>query len=527
MNQDFVSLHTHSTYSYGDGYGQPEDYVERAMELGMPAICFSEHGNVSSHVKLELACDGTGVKPMYGCELYMRDVPSKHKYHMGVVAMDLDGYRNLLRLVSASWRNFYYFPTTTTKMLLRYGDGLIALSGCLGSAMACKAMGGKDITTGGGIDAALKVAAGMKKIMGDRFYLELQSFPELDKTHAYNQMLVEVGAQLGIKCVATLDAHYPRINKQKMHAIVHAIARGGWSDGKAKTVDQIENEWDYSVPMTLFGRQDVGKRLMATGIDRSEVIKALDNSLEIMERSTVILPKGKPVKFPLEPKYQTATEMLWDKLRDGWRYRRFKHDNKEALERLKREMNLIVDKGFVDFFLMMHDVISWAKDNGIVVGPGRGSAAASLVCYLLRITEVDPTQFTQMYFERFLDPNRFDMPDIDLDFDDERRDEIRRYLVHKFGVAFVGNIGTYTTWKGRNAIDDISRVTRVPKFESDRLKEFIIERSSGDSRAGKTLIDSVTQFPGAAEIIDRNPSLKDAYELEGMLKGMGVHAAGL
>jgi DNA polymerase-3 subunit alpha len=495
------------------------------MELGHPAICLTEHGNVSSHVKLEIACEDTGVKPMYGCELYTRNEQSKHKYHMGVIAMDGAGYKNLLRLVTASWRNFYYFPTTTSSMVDKFGDGLIFLSGCLGSAMACKSMGGKDIedNKAGGIEAALKVARAMQDRLGDRYYLELQAFPELDKTHAYNQMLVEVGRKLGIPCVVTLDAHYPRVDKQRMHAIIHAIARGG----AGKTVDQVEREWDYGVPMTLFDRQTVGKRLLATGLERMDVIRALDMTIEVADRCNVKLPKGNPVKYPLPARCSSAEELLWDKLRDGWRYRHFKRDDAEALERLKREMKLMVDKNFVDYFLMMGDVISWAKDNGIVVGPGRGSAAASLVCYLLRITEVNPMQFKQMYFERFLDPNRFDAPDIDLDFDDERRDEIRRYLVKKFGPEYVGNIGTYTTWKGKMAIDDIARVTRVPIVESSRLKEFIIDRSSGDSRAGKTLIDSVTQFPMAQEIMDRNPSLRDAFELEGMLKGMGVHAAGL
>lgn len=522
-NQAFVSLHTHSTYSYGDGYGQPSDYVERAMELGHPAICLTEHGNVSSHVKLEIACNVTGIKPMYGCELYTRNIKSQHKYHAGAIAMDDGGYRNLLRLVSASWNNFHYFPTTTSKMLEKYGDGLIVLSGCLGSAIACRALGGKDVpdSAAGGIDAAMRVARIMKERLGDRYYLELQAFPELPKAAKLNQMLVEVSARLGISCVTTLDAHYPRIEKQKMHAIVHAIARGG-----GRTVDQLENDWDYSVPMTLFGRQDVGRRLLATGIAKPDVVAALDKTIEIAERCTVTLPKGKSVKYPLPAGCNSAVELLWEKLREGWRYRKF-GNNANTLARLKHEMELIVDKNFVDFFLMMNDVISWAKDSNIIVGPGRGSAAASLVCYLLRITEVNPMQFPQMYFERFLDPNRFDAPDIDLDFDDGRRDEIRQYLVRKFGKEYVGNIGTYTTWKGKNAIDDIARVTRVPKFESARLKEFIIERSSGDSRFGKTLIDSVSQFPLAAEIIARNPSLSDAFELEGMLKGMGVHAAGL
>ncbi|HEX4502148.1 MAG TPA: DNA polymerase III subunit alpha [Scandinavium sp.] len=535
-NMKFVSLHTHSTYSYGDAYGQPSDYVQRAIELGYPALALTEHGNVSSHVKLEMAAkaakaEGFDFKPMYGCELYTRDTPSQHKYHLGVLAMDDIGYRNLLRLVTKSWQAFYYFPTTTSANLMQNGEGLIVLSGCMGSAMACKSIGGKDVETGGGIDTALKIASMMREKFGDRYYLEVQAFPELPKTLVLNQMLYEVSQRLNIPLVVTLDAHYPLESNKKMHSLIHAISRGGKST--KKTVDQQESEWDYNVPMTLLDRQTIGARLLATGIPKSAVVAALDTTLEIADRCNVILPKTDLVKYPLPEGYTDANAVLWDWLRDGWRYRDMDHNiakgmtRDDYVARLNLEVPQIIEKGFVDYFLLISDVVRWAKSKGIVVGSGRGSSPASMVCYLLRITEVDPLAFPQMYFERFIDPNRTDYPDIDLDFDDERRDELRRYFQDKFGRDYVGNIGTYTSWKGRNSIDDVARVTKVPFAETERLKEFIIERSSGDSRYTKTLEDTIEQFPLAKAIWDRNPSLSSALSLEGMLKGFGVHAAGL
>jgi DNA polymerase-3 subunit alpha len=536
MRNDFVSLHTHSTYSYGDGFGQPAEFVNRAIELGQTALALTEHGNVSSHVKLEKAAqaardEGFEFKPIYGCELYTRNEPSKHKYHLGVLAMNAGGYQNLLRLVSRSWENFYYHPTTTSDNLFTHNDGLIVLSGCLGSAIACKSIGGKDVAVGGGIKTALTIAESMRDKFGDRYYLEVQAFPELPKTQQFNQMIANVSETLGIPLVVTLDAHYPRLDNQEMHPLIHAIARGG-AAGK-KTVDQQEAEWDYDVPMTLLDRQEIGRRLKVTGLNHEQCVAALDTTLEIAERCNVILPKTERMRFPLPTGVNSAVDLMWEWLRDGWRHRDMtmhlapNTTSDDYVARLKREMDVIIEKDYVDSILMLADVVRWAKNNGILVGPARGSAAASLVVYLLRITEIDPMLYPQMYFERFIDPNRMDLPDIDLDFDDERRDEIRQYLMGKYGRDHVGNIGTYTAWKGRNAIDDVARVHSLPRLDIERFKEFIIDRTNADSRATKTLMDTVEQFPLAKAIWDKHPELEKALPLEGNLKGFGVHSAGL
>lgn len=221
-------------------------------------------------------------------------------------------------------------------------------------------------------------------------------------------------------------------------------------------------------------------------------------------------------------------------LNQGWKFRqkrsrntRLKTHKQEYKDRVEFELKLIADKGFINYFLMLSDVVRWAKDNKIAVGPARGSAAASLVCYLLRITEVDPMEFPHMLFERFIDPTRTELPDVDLDFADDRRIEVKRYLERKYGEDRVGNIGNFTRYRGKNSIDDVARVYNIPVWETETVKNLIIERSGGDSRISDSLEDTFTMFAKAREVLKRNPELKYAINLEGNYRGMGVHAAGI
>jgi len=229
----------------------------------------------------------------------------------------------------------------------------------------------------------------------------------------------------------------------------------------------------------------------------------------------------------------SSEEIMRAWLNQGWRYRQahgnkfLKERRKDYIARVKHEMATIQPKGFNDYFLILSDAVRWAKDNGIPVGPARGSAAASLVCYLLRITEIDPLQFPLMYFERFISPDREDTPDIDLDFDDERRIEVRSYLVARWGEDRVGNIGTFTKYKGKNSIDDVARVFTIPSWIAKIPKEMIIERSGGDSRQDSSLLDTLEMFPAAKKVFDDNPNLWKAVRLEGNYRGMSTHAAGI
>lgn len=229
---------------------------------------------------------------------------------------------------------------------------------------------------------------------------------------------------------------------------------------------------------------------------------------------------------------QTESEkLLWHWLREGWKFRRLSRRPKVEQEKyiwnIKKEMKLIASKGFTDYFLMVSDIIRWAKANDILVGPGRGSAAASYVCWVLRITEVDPLPYPAMVFERFIDESRNDLPDIDIDFDDDRRWEIQRYIEGKYGTDRVGNIGTFQRYRGKNALDDVARVYKVPSWEVNKVKELIVERSGGDARFDASLEDTVEMFPQAKEVFEQYPELYHSFELEGNLKGFGIHAAGI
>lgn len=236
----------------------------------------------------------------------------------------------------------------------------------------------------------------------------------------------------------------------------------------------------------------------------------------------------------LPPSTPEAIALMRQWLNFGWEFRIKKTKNRNMIrhpqtyiDRVEHELELIVSKGFVDYFLVTSDLVRWAKDNKIPVGPARGSAAASLMCYLLRITEVDPILFPNMLFERFIDPTRTEMPDIDLDFSDERRHEVFAYAASKYGNDNVGHIANFTRYRGKNSINDVARVYQIPKWETDIVNGLIIERSGGDSRAGDSLQDTFEMFPKAQEVLDRHPELAKAIELEGNYRGMGVHAAGL
>lgn len=526
----YASLHHHSTFSYGDGFGTPKQHVQRAAELEISALALTEHGNVSSHAQLEKEALKAGIKPIFGCELYTGDVDestrSKFKWHLTVLAENEVGYQNLMRLVSMGWEDGFYFePTVSGEMLANNSEGLIVLSGCTGSKMSTDLLGGKGRPEHrADLKEAERTARRFKALLGDRFYLECQSFPELEKSCAINEHWERLSERTGIPLVATGDVHYPRPTDSTMQAILHAAHRGNG------TVEKQLQSWGYDVPLTdPLSDAEIWRRLRDTGLSRGAAESAVLNAAVIAERCTVTLPKAERLRYPLPPG-QTAKELVWAWLREGWRYRRIgtkpKAVQAQYFERLRYEMDIIEQKDFVDYFLMLSDLVRAAKDRGIPVGPARGSAAASLAVYLLRITEIDPMNHPTMFFERFIDLTREDLPDVDLDFDDERRGEMWDLARDRYGADRVGNIGTYTKYKGKNSIDDVGRVYRIPKRDLETVKGLVIERSGGDSRFDASLEDTIEMFPQAAEVFERHPELRAAVALEGNYRGMGVHAAG-
>lgn len=527
----FRSLHHHTTYSFLDGYGLPESHVRRAGELEMPSIACTDHGNISGHVQLEMAAKAEGVKPIFGCEVYTGQVDerkTKKKNHLTVLAADAQGYRNLLGLVSRSWRDFYYAPTTGPQNLFDHRDGLIILSGCQGSLLSTSLVGGKNIDPNeASFDRGLRVAERFRATFGDAYYLEVQAFPELETTCRINVFLEQISRKLNIPLVATKDVHYTKPSESELQKILHNT-RGM----NRQTLEQQAQSWGekaYEVKLCPpISDKKIFEELRATGLSRQAAIDAVVNTEEISERCNVELPKMGALEFPIPQGFKTSHEVWLAWLKDGWEYRGIdaKPNRREYIERLRREMEVIEGKDFLDYFLFVSDVVKFAKDRGIPVGPARGSAAASLVCYLLRITEVDPVFFSNLVFERFIDVTRKDLPDIDLDFDDERREEVRQYLIATYGVEYVGQIGTFIRYKSKNSLDDVARAHGIPLAALDPIKDVLIERSSGDLRASATIEDTIEQFDQARKVMDQFPVLRHAFALEGNVRGMGVHAAG-
>lgn len=542
----FCSLHHHSTFSFLDGYALPDAHAHRAAELGMTKLFLTEHGNVSSHVQLEQACDKYEIKAGFGCEVYCGEVTpegrKQRKNHLTLLARTQEGYRNLLRIVSLGFsEGFYYEPTVSGQMLAEHKEGLIVLSGCTGSLLATSMVGGKNVPVEeASYERAKQVALRMRAALGDAYWLEVQAFPELAKTCTLNEGIARLSAETGIPLVATLDAHYTRPGEGEVQAILHNLR-----PGKKQTIEDQYRSWGYDVPLAPLSDREIYDRLRGTGLSKRDAEQAIRNSRVIADMCDVRLPKVENLRYPLPDAMEDPRVLFRQWLNEGWRFRRMTerepvldYQGRNAIERVKYEMEMVESKEFVDYFLVVADLVKFAKDVSyrdpkwqhypvVPVGPARGSAAASLVCYLMRITEVNPMNFPTLLFERFIDINRHDLPDIDLDFDDEWRWLIRAYAADKYGEDHVGNIGTWTKFKGKNSLDDVARVFKVPTEAVETVKGLLIARSSGDLRADSTVEDSIEMFPQVAEVFAQYPDLHKASLLEGNYKAMSIHAAGL
>lgn len=533
----WVSIHGHTNFSFADGYGTVEEHVKRVKELGMKALGITEHGNLSSHVQLEQECNKAGIKPIFGIEAYCAPPKTQAKFHQTILAMDEDGYRNLNRMVTRSWEadNNYYKPTVTSDLLEEYGEGLIITSGCASSLLSCTLLGGKWMGderldyTDEDYEKCLDVIEWYQDVFGDRYYLEVQRLQDLDRTCALNVAFEQLSKDTGVPLVSTADVHYPFEDDREVQAVLHAVGRGS----------TYKEQWEsgfYDIPLTYPESDwEVFDNMVATGLSEEAAAEACRNTARIADRCNVVLPKNEPIKFPYKDYgYKSIEDLIWDKIEEGIEFRKEKTQNQRLIDneqeyrdRVGYEMERIVPRGFCDYFMMLSDAVVFAKENKIAVGPGRGSAAASLVCYLLRITEVDPLQFPTMWFERFIDPKRLDLPDVDLDFDDRRRYEVVEHLRRRWGHDHVGNIGNFVKYRGKNSINDVCKVARIPQFAGETVNDLIIERSGGDSRAADSLQDTFDMFPKAAEMLEKFPNLKFAPKLEGNVKGLGIHAAGI
>lgn len=297
----FRSHHSHSTFSYGDGFGLPETHAERLVDLGCPSMTLTEHGNVSSHVRLEKAATKYGLKPIYGVEAYTTRERTRTKNHLTILAMNQEGYRNLNQLVSRSWaEGFYQYPTVYGNMLADHADGLIVLSGCADSMLNCTLLGGKsdgpklDNTTRERMEATKLLAKGFATLFGDRYYLEVQQFPGLERTCTLNPLLADIGEALGIPLCATADVHYPYPDDNEMQKILHASHRG------SSSVAAQEASWEYDIRLTYpTSDAEIGKNLMGTGLSREQAWRAILATEEIANRCDVSLPRSDFLRYPV------------------------------------------------------------------------------------------------------------------------------------------------------------------------------------------------------------------------------------
>lgn len=296
----FVSLHHHSTFSFGDGFGTPAQHVERAAELGLTAMALTEHGNVSSHFQFEKAALKAGVKPIFGLEAYCAGVgeqKNQWKHHLTLLAESEEGYRNLNRIVTASWREFYYHPTVGGKVLAAFRDGIAVLSGCSGSGLACALLGGKgtpDHVGSPDLRAAEAVIERFSAVFGDHYWLEVQPFYELPRTIAMNTSYEKLSGSTGVPIVVTHDVHYPRQSDAEMQAVLHAVHRGKAS------VDDMLREWNYDVPLTLpESDKALAERLERTGLSRRAARAAVENTQWVAEQCNVTLPKAERLRYPI------------------------------------------------------------------------------------------------------------------------------------------------------------------------------------------------------------------------------------
>lgn len=527
-----VPLHVHTTFSFGDGHGPVATHVERAAELGYKAMAFTEHGNTSSWVQAEQACKKHNIKPIYGCEIYFATPKMRAKTHMILLAMNEIGLQNINRIVSQSWRDHHYKPTVHWEYLKRFNEGIIVLSGCADSLLSCTLLGGKSLGpqrleySEADFQRAIGIIQKFKKVFGDRYYIEVQRFSSYDRTCALNPAYEKLANVTGTLLVATSDVHYPIAKRRKVQSLLYGARRGA-------DISELETSWELGIPLTYpISDKEFYKDLRSTGLSKDGAKNAIYNTVAIAERCEWLeLPKAPPLRFPLEAGYTDIAHFMTAKCLDGWRFRKFHKlenaERKRYKDRFDYEFKMISAKdGFLDYFAMVADIVQWAKSKGIAVGPGRGSAAASLICYMLQITEINPMEWP-MLFERFIDADRKDLPDIDVDFEDERREEVFEYAINKYGREYSANILTFTRYKGKNTLDDIQRAYKIPHWKIDKIKDRIIERPDGHPRISDTIKDTINTFKDLLGIAKTTKGIELGPLLEGDYRNWSTHAAAL
>src|SRR6266498_1347575 len=522
----FVHLHLHTDYSMLDGACDVEKLCHRVKELGMPAVAMTDHGNIFGAVHFVNAAKNAGVKPIIGCELYVckkddhrieRTPPDGDTYnHLLVLAENEEGYRNLVKITSeASLHGFYYKPRVSKKFLAEHAKGLIALSGCLKGEVAERLTEGK-------YDAAREAGATFADIFGkENFYLEIQD-QGLEQEKQIQAGLLRLEKDLGLPLVATNDSHYLCEDDAHAQDVMLCIQTG-------KSI-QDPNRMKFQGTDFYVKSHDEMYKVFK---DAPEV---LSRTLEIAERCHVRLEKVSnpfphfdvPAGYTLDSYFEQVTRegfaLRMEAIRGLAAAGKLKHGIAEYEQRLAREIAIIQQMKFSGYFLIVCDFVRYARENSIPVGPGRGSAAGSLVSYSLHITDLDPLDH-ELFFERFLNPERISMPDIDMDFCMNRRDEVIKYVTRKYGRENVAQIITFGTMAAKAAIKDVGRAMDVPYSDVDRIAKMV------PTTLNIKLETAIKESPALQQVYENDRQIRElldtAKKLEGLVRNAGVHAAGV
>lgn len=536
---DYVHLHNHTQFSLLDGLTRIPDLINFVKETGMEAVAMTDHGTLSGAIEFYKEATAQGIKPIIGIETYVASrkhtdkdpQKDKQRFHLIIHAMNEQGLRNLFKLSTiANLDGYYYYPRIDHDLLEKYNEGLIVTSACMGGEVGTAVRDGD-------MDKAREIASWYKSIFGDRYYLEIQDHghPENpiynEEQGKMNQGVMQLGKELDIKVVVTCDAHYLKHEDQDAHEILLCIGTGSFlSDEKRMSLK------DYPLHV-----EDPKEIISRWGKDHPEVVA---NTREIADRVQLEIELGKILipKFPV-PEGETEESYLRKMVFRGlaWRYggktevetanmtieeaREFIPE--APLKRAEYELSIVAQMGFNGYFLIVSDFISWGKNQGIIFGPGRGSAAGSIIAYTVKITDLDPLKY-DLLFERFLNPDRISMPDVDIDIQDSRRDEVIQYCSDKYGPERVSNIVTFGRMFARNAVRDVARVLQVPYADADRLAKLIPAPVQGRHIPLSVSIEKDPDLRREYQTNDVSKRVIDqAMILEGTVRSHGVHACGV
>ena len=509
----FVHLHVHSEFSLLDGANRIKDLPVRAKELGMDAMAITDHGVMFGAIDFYKACKANGIKPIIGCEVYVaprrmadRDPSIDNRYnHLILLAKDNNGYKNLAKLVSLGFTDgFYYKPRIDKEVLKKYHEGLICSSACLAGEVASEIVKGD-------MEAAKKSALWFKSIFGEDYYLEIQN-NGIKEQVLVNQKLIQLSRELDIPLLATNDSHYLKKEDAYNHEVLLCIQTGK----RMSDEDRMRFETDELYIKSPEEMMDYFKA----------VPDAIENTVKVAEKCNVEFEFGHTIlpNYDVPEEFATHYDYLKKLTDDGIRNRYGENPSKDIIERKEYELGVIKKMGYVDYFLIVWDYVHYAKSHGIPVGPGRGSGAGSIVAYAIEITDIDPIKYG-LIFERFLNPERISMPDFDIDFDYEKRQDVIDYVARKYGHDHVSQIITFGTMAAKMVIRDVARVLDYPYAEADKLAKMI------PNEIHITISKAMEINKELKDLYDTNPEVKKlldiAMALEGMPRQASTHACGI